>query len=75
MHAAEMADELSEREQALRSLPLLYSLALQLRDADVMCQYVDVERGALDGLYRIAERRLDTAVFAWDKQELGIATK
>ena len=56
-----MADELSEREQALRSLPLLYSMALQLRDADVMCQYVDVERGALDGLYRIANAKLTAA--------------
>jgi len=55
-----MADELSEREQALRRLPLPYSLALRLRDAgvaaDVICQYVNVERAALDGLYRIAER-------------------
>jgi len=57
-----MADELSEREQALRRLPLAYSLALRLRDAgvadDVICQYVDVERAALAGLYRIAEAKL-----------------
>ena len=43
-----MADELSEREQALRRLPLPYSLALRLRDAgvaaDVICQYVNVDR-------------------------------
>jgi len=36
-----MADELSGREQALRRLPLPYSLALRLRDvgvaADVIC--------------------------------------
>ena len=57
-----MADELSAREQALRKLPLPYSLALRLRDAgvaaDVVCQYVDVEQPALDGLYRIAESKL-----------------
>jgi hypothetical protein len=57
-----MADELSEREQALRRLPLRYSLALRLRDAgvaaDVICQYVNVEQAALDGLYRMAEAKL-----------------
>jgi hypothetical protein len=57
-----MDDELSDREQALRRLPLPYSLALRLRDAgvvaDVICQYVNVERAALDGLYRIAEAKL-----------------
>ena len=48
MHAAKMADELSEREQALRRLPLPYSLALRLRDiglaSDVICQYVESTR-------------------------------
>jgi hypothetical protein len=62
MHAAQMADELSEREQALRRLPLPYSLALRLRDggvaAEVICQYVNVERAAQAGLYRIAEAKL-----------------
>ncbi len=62
MHAGQMAIDLSEREQALRRLPLPYSLALRLRDAgvaaDVICQYVNVERAALDGLYRIAEAKL-----------------
>jgi len=62
MHAAEMADELSEREHALRRLPLSYLLALRLRDAgvaaDVICLYVNVEQAALDGLYRIAEAKL-----------------
>jgi hypothetical protein len=62
MHADQMADELSEREQALRRLPLPYSLALRLRDAgvaaEVICQYVNVEWAALDGLYRIAEAKL-----------------
>jgi len=62
MHAAQMADELSDSEQALRRLPLPYSLALRLRDAgvdaDVICQYTNVEPAALDGLYRIAEAKL-----------------
>ena len=62
MHAAQMADELSQRERALRRLPLPYSLALRLRDAgvaaDVICQYVNVELAALDGLYRMAEAKL-----------------
>ena len=65
MHAAQMADELSERERALRRLPLPYSLALRLRDAgvaaDVISQYVNVEAAGLDGLYRIAEAKLFAA--------------
>ena len=56
-----MSDEFRRREQALRRLPLPYSLALRLRDAgvsaDVICQYVNVEQAALDGLYRIAEAK------------------
>ena len=60
-----MADELSQREQALRRLPLPYSLALRLRDAGVaaeeICQYVEVEQAALDNLYRIAEAKLVAA--------------
>ena len=66
MQASQMADELSEREQALRRLPLPYSLALRLRDAgvatDVICQYVNVEQAALDGLYGIAEAKLMAAL-------------
>jgi hypothetical protein len=62
MHAAHVADELSQRERALRRLPLPYSVALRLRDAgisaDVICQYVNVEQSALDGLYRMAEAKL-----------------
>jgi hypothetical protein len=62
MHAAHVADELSQRERALRRLPLPYSLALRLRDAgisaDVICRYVNVELAALDGLYRMAEAKL-----------------
>lgn len=65
MHAAWMVDEPAEREQALRKLPLPYSLALRLRAAgvaaDVICQYVNVEQAALDGLYRIAEAKLAAA--------------
>jgi hypothetical protein len=70
MHAAQMADELSQRERALRRLPLPYSLALRLRDAgvsaDVICQYINVEHAALDGLYRIAEAKLSAAQDATD---------
>jgi hypothetical protein len=62
VHAALVADEITEREQALRRLPLPYSLALRLRDAgvaaDVICQYVNVEQAALDGLYRMADAKL-----------------
>ena len=69
-HPGQMVDDLSAREQALRKLPLPYSLALRLRDAgvaaDVVCQYVSVERAALDGLYRIAEAKLIAAQEAID---------
>lgn len=57
-----MADELSADEQALRRLPLPYSLALRLRYAgvarEVICEYVDVEEAALDRFYRVAEAKL-----------------
>jgi len=57
-----VAEELSQRERALRRLPLPYSLALRLRDAgvsaEVICQYVNVELAALGGVYRIAEAKL-----------------
>ncbi|MED5815421.1 hypothetical protein VST63_23940 [Mycolicibacterium sp. 050232] len=60
-----MADEGEIREQALRALPLPYSLALRLRDAgvarDVVCEYLSIEDSALDGLYRIAEAKLAAA--------------
>ena len=60
-----MTDEFRQHEQALRRLPLPYSLALRLRDAgvgaDVICQYVNVEEAALDGVYRIAEAKLVAA--------------
>jgi hypothetical protein len=75
MHAAQMADELSQREQALRRLLLPYSLALRLRDAgipaDVICQYVNVEQAALDGLYRMAEAKLVAAQNATDDRRRG----
>jgi hypothetical protein len=57
-----VADDLSEREQALRRLPLPYSLAMRLRDAgvarEVICEYVGVEDPSLDSFYRIAEAKL-----------------
>lgn len=57
-----MADHLSEREAALRKLPVPYSLALRLREAgvarDVICEYVGVNSASLDGFYRIAEEKL-----------------
>ncbi|MGH3632827.1 MAG: hypothetical protein ACRDTS_01730 [Mycobacterium sp.] len=60
-----MAAELSAREHALRGLPLAYSLALRLRDAEVapevICEYVDVEETSLQGFYRIAEAKLASA--------------
>ena len=53
---------MSEREQALRKLPLPYSLALRLRDAgvapEVICEYVGVDETALEGVYRLAEAKL-----------------
>ena len=56
MDGARMADELSEREQVRRRLPLPYSLALRLRDAgvaaEVICQTVNVQQVVVDGLYR-----------------------
>jgi hypothetical protein len=75
-----MADELRKREQALRRLPLPYSLALRLRDAgvaaDVICQYVDVDPAALDGLYRIAEAKLVAAQEATrDRRDEGRSTR
>ena len=60
-----MTGELSAREQALRRLPLPYSLALRLREAgvagDVISEYVNVEETALVDLYRIAEAKLVAA--------------
>jgi hypothetical protein len=57
-----VADELSAHESALRKLPLTYSLALRLRDADVapevVSEYIGVEVAALDGIYRLAEAKL-----------------
>jgi hypothetical protein len=62
MQAGQMADEPTEREQALRKLPLPYSLALRLRDAgvapEVICEYVGIEEAAMQGVYRIAEAKL-----------------
>jgi hypothetical protein len=48
---------------------------LRLRDAgvaaDVICQYVDVEQAALDGLYRMAEAKLVAAQNATDDRYHG----
>jgi hypothetical protein len=67
-----VVDELSQRERALRRLPLPYSLALRLRDAGVVagviCQYLGVEEAALDGVYRMAEAKL---VAAQNATQLG----
>ncbi len=75
MHAAQVANEISEHERALRRLPLPYSLALRLRDAgvaaEVICQYVNVEQAALDGLYRIGEAKLFAAQNATDDRHQG----
>jgi hypothetical protein len=60
-----VADEDNDREQALRSLPLPYSLALRLRDAGVapgvICEYVGVEEASLAGILRMAEAKLAAA--------------
>ena len=60
-----MSDELSAREQALRKLPLPYSLALRLRDAgvasDVICEYLVIDEAFLEGFYRVAEAKLAAA--------------
>jgi hypothetical protein len=57
-----LTDDLSGREQALRRLPLPYSLALRLRDAgvapEVICEYVNVEEASLSGVFRVAEAKL-----------------
>ena len=70
-----MADELSHRERALRRLPLPYSLALRLREAgvaaDVICQYVNVNRAGLTGLYRIAEAKLVAALDVTSERQHG----
>jgi hypothetical protein len=70
-----VADAVNERERALRRLPLPYSLALRLRDAgvsaDVICQYVNVEQAALDGVYRIAEAKLLAVQNATDDRTTG----
>jgi hypothetical protein len=72
MHAGQMAES-NTREQALRKLPLPYSLALRLRDAgvepDAVSEYVGVEEAALDGLYSIAEAKLAAAQRLYDCDE------
>ena len=57
-----MSDEPSDRERALRRLPLPYSLALRLRDGgvdpEVICEYVGVDPASLEGVFRMAEAKL-----------------
>jgi hypothetical protein len=64
-HPGRVAEKLSDREQALRGLPLPYSLALRLRDAgvaaDVICEYLNVEQVSLEGIYRLAAAKLRDA--------------
>jgi hypothetical protein len=77
-----VADQFSKREQALRQLPLPYSLALRLRDAgvarDVICEYVDLEEASLDGFYRVAEAKLEClttrAFVQGDSDDLIVST-
>ena len=65
IHAGQMAEEASLHEQALRRLPLVYSLVLRLREAGVapkqICDYVNVEEGSLDNIFRVAEAKLRAA--------------
>lgn|GEM_PF-924290 len=64
-HTWPVADQDSDREQALRSLPLTYSLALRLRDVgvapEVISEYIGVDESALDGILRIAEAKFMAA--------------
>jgi hypothetical protein len=57
-----MADAVSARERALRSLPLPYSLGLRLRRAgvatEVICEYLALDQASLNGFFRIAEAKL-----------------
>ena len=61
-----MTEHTGAREQALRALPLPYSLALRLRDAevppDLVCEYLGIHEDSLDGFYRIAEAKLRSAL-------------
>jgi hypothetical protein len=71
-----MTEELSAREQALRKLPLPYSLALRLRDAgvapEVVCEYVNVEQASLEGIYRLAEAKLDAALKETSREHTSV---
>jgi hypothetical protein len=60
-----VTEQHSDREQAMRKLPLPYSLALRLRDAgvasDVICEYLGIEDASLEGIYRVAAAKLRAA--------------
>lgn len=53
-------------EKALQRLPPAYSLALRLRDAgtpdEVICGYLAIEPESFDGLLRVAEDKLASAL-------------
>lgn len=63
-----MTDDSGAYEEALRRLPLAYSLALRLREmgvaTEVVCEYLGVQESALAGLYRLAEAKLAAATRA-----------
>jgi hypothetical protein len=72
-----VTDELSDREQALRKLPLPYSLSLRLRDAgvaaEVICEYLGIEQAHLEGIYRLAAAKLCDAQELTNGQDRGLA--
>jgi hypothetical protein len=53
----------TDREEALRRLPLGHSLALRLRDAgvddEVLCSYLHIEPEGLDTFLLIAQLKLE----------------
>lgn len=62
----EKVDTSDSMEKALQRLPPAYSLALRLRDAgtpdEVICGYLAIEPESFDGLLRIAEDKLASAL-------------
>ena len=57
-----MADELNQRERALRRLPLPYSVALRLRDAGISADTALVPYDLLLGADNVLFGALGTAV-------------
>jgi 3-mercaptopyruvate sulfurtransferase SseA len=62
LHAARVADELNQRERALRRLPLPYSVALRLRDAGISADTALVPYDLLLGADNVLFGALGTAV-------------